>query len=83
MRRALSLSVEQKDRLMARNRETVRAMMEHRNRLSLKMFDLNTELRKAEPDEAAVDGLVDEIASMRAKMLEGRVEAIRGMRGMR
>lgn len=76
----LDLTEEQKDRIMMQNRDTVRAMMESRHDLSMKMFDLNTELKQTDPDQTRIDNLVDEIAQMHKQMLEHRVKAIREMR---
>lgn len=76
----LELSPEQKDDLMMQNRDTVRMMMEHKNALSLKMFDLNTELRMSEPDRTRINKLVDEIAALHKRILEQRVKAVQEMR---
>ena len=78
----LDLGEDQKDRIMEQNHETVRMMMERRNELQLKMFDLNTELRKDAPDQGRIDGLIEEISEMRSEMLEQRVAALNNMRGI-
>jgi Spy/CpxP family protein refolding chaperone len=76
----LDLTEEQKNQIMMHNRDTVRGMMESRNALSMKMFDLNTELKQTEPDRARIGSLIDEIAQMQKQMLENRVKAIQQMR---
>jgi hypothetical protein len=78
----LNLSQEQRDQLMEQNRNTVRDMLADRNELSMKMFDLNSELKSAEPDQAKVDKLVDDVSSMQKKILQGRIAAIGRMRQM-
>lgn len=78
----LELGEDQKDRIMEQNQETVRMMMERRNELQLKMFDLNTELKKNDPDQGRIDGLIEEISEMRREMLEQRVAALNNMRGI-
>jgi hypothetical protein len=72
----LSLSADQKNKIMMQSRDTVRMMMEHKNDLSLKMFDLNTELRMGEPDKMKVNKLVDEIAALEKQILQDRVKAV-------
>lgn len=76
----LDLAEDQENQIMMNNRDTVRNMMDSKNTLSLKMFDLNTELKRAQPDQARVDKLVDEIAALQKQVLEGRVEAVGRMR---
>jgi hypothetical protein len=76
----LEITGDQKNRIMMENRNVVKNMMENGHALSMKMFDLNAELRQDEPQETRIDNLVDEIAAMQRQMLEQRVRAIRQMR---
>jgi hypothetical protein len=67
---------------MEHNRQTARDMLADRNELSMKMFDLSTELRSAKPDQAKIDKLVDDISAVQKRILEGRITAITNMRQM-
>jgi Spy/CpxP family protein refolding chaperone len=76
----LKLNADQKEKIMEQNRETVRKMMEARNELQLNMFDLNTEMKMAKPDQKKIDSLIDEISMTRKRMLEQRVSSLSSMR---
>lgn len=76
----LDLKKDQKERLMEHNNDVVRNMMESRNTLSLKMFDLNSELKKSSPDQEKIDKMADDISDMRRNIMKRRVQAILKMR---